>query len=120
MARGKKTCKILKEIRRQIAEANDIEFATSECRYKGDYLEISFVGCITQSIYIADSTPLEIYLNSDQSLLDEICLGGAIGPQKENFNIKAKVNDNPKIIKAKNTKRNTKGTIKLKHCKKNT
>ena len=29
MARGKQTCKILKEIRRQIAEANDIEFITS-------------------------------------------------------------------------------------------
>ena len=38
MARGKQTCKILKEIRRQIAVANDIEFATSECRYKGDCL----------------------------------------------------------------------------------
>ena len=38
MARGKQTCRILKEIRRQIAEANDIEFATSECRYKGDCL----------------------------------------------------------------------------------
>ena len=38
MARGKYTCKILKEIRRQIAEANGIEFATSECRYKGDCL----------------------------------------------------------------------------------
>ena len=38
MARGKQTCKILKEIRRQIAEANDIEFITSECRYKGDCL----------------------------------------------------------------------------------
>lgn len=38
MVRGKQTCKILKEIRRQIAEANDIEFATSECRYKGDCL----------------------------------------------------------------------------------
>ena len=36
MARGKQTCKILKEIRRQIAEANDIEFVTSECRHKGD------------------------------------------------------------------------------------
>ena len=36
MARGKQTCKILKEIRRQIAEANGMEFATSECRYKGD------------------------------------------------------------------------------------
>lgn len=38
MARGKQTCKILKEIRRQIAEANDIEFVTSDCRYKGDCL----------------------------------------------------------------------------------
>ena len=38
MARGKQTCKILKEIRRQIAEANGIEFAKSECRYKGDCL----------------------------------------------------------------------------------
>lgn len=38
MARGKQTCKILKEIRWQIAEANDIEIVTSECRYKGDCL----------------------------------------------------------------------------------
>ena len=38
MARGKQTCKILKEIRRQIADANGIEFVTSECRYKGDCL----------------------------------------------------------------------------------
>ena len=36
MKRGKYTCRILKDIRRQIAEANDIEFVTSECRYKGD------------------------------------------------------------------------------------
>ena len=38
MVRGKQTCKILKEIRRQIAEANDIEFITSECQYQGDGL----------------------------------------------------------------------------------
>jgi hypothetical protein len=38
MARGKDTCRILKDIRRQIAKANDIEFITSECRYKGDCL----------------------------------------------------------------------------------
>lgn len=38
IVRGKQTCKILKEIRRQIAEANDIEYVTSECRYKGDCL----------------------------------------------------------------------------------
>ncbi len=38
MARGKRTCKILKEIRRQIAEANDIEYVVEECQYKGDCL----------------------------------------------------------------------------------
>ena len=38
MAKGKQTCKILKEIRRQIAAENDIEFVTSECTYKGDCL----------------------------------------------------------------------------------
>lgn len=36
MKRGKQTCRILKDIRRQIAEANDIEFITSECQYQGD------------------------------------------------------------------------------------
>ena len=36
MAKGKQTCKILKEIRRQIAEENDIELITSECTHKGD------------------------------------------------------------------------------------
>ena len=38
MTRGKHICKILKEIRKQIAEANDIEFVTSKCNYKGDCL----------------------------------------------------------------------------------
>lgn len=36
MAHGKQTCKILRDIRRKIAEENDIEFITSECQYKGD------------------------------------------------------------------------------------
>ena len=36
MYRGKQTCKILKEIRKQIAEENDIELITSECTHKGD------------------------------------------------------------------------------------
>lgn len=36
MTRGKQTCKILKEIRREIACANDIEFVTSECHYRGE------------------------------------------------------------------------------------
>ena len=36
--KGKERCKILKDIRRQIAENNDIEFVTSECKHKGDCL----------------------------------------------------------------------------------
>ena len=36
MYRGKRTCKILKEIRAQIAAENDIEFVTSECKHQGD------------------------------------------------------------------------------------
>lgn len=36
MAKGKQTCKILKEIRKQIAEENDIELVISECTHKGD------------------------------------------------------------------------------------
>lgn len=38
MSKGKETCKILKEIRRRIAEANGIELTTSECRYRGECL----------------------------------------------------------------------------------
>lgn len=33
---GKKKCKILKEIRKQIAKDNDIAFVTSECKHKGN------------------------------------------------------------------------------------
>ena len=33
---GKGKCKILKDIRRQIAKDNDIEFVTAECKYQGD------------------------------------------------------------------------------------
>ena len=38
MFKGKKRCKILKEIRKQIAQNNDIEFVTSECKHQGDCL----------------------------------------------------------------------------------
>ena len=38
MTPGKQTCRILKEIRKQIAEANDIEYIVSGCQYKGDCL----------------------------------------------------------------------------------
>ena len=33
---GKTRCKILKDIRKEIAENNDIEYVTTECKYKGD------------------------------------------------------------------------------------
>lgn len=33
---GKSKCKILKEIRRRIAQDNNIEYVTSECKYQGD------------------------------------------------------------------------------------
>ena len=36
MAKGKQTCKILKEILKQIAEENDINLVIEECSYKGD------------------------------------------------------------------------------------
>ena len=36
--KGKDRCKILKDIRRKIAEENDIKFITSECKHKGDCL----------------------------------------------------------------------------------
>lgn len=36
MTRGKQTCKILKEIRRQIAQANDIDLVISECHFRGE------------------------------------------------------------------------------------
>ena len=38
MKRGKQTCKILKEIRKQIAEENDIKLVIEECTYQGDCL----------------------------------------------------------------------------------
>ena len=38
MKRGKQTCKILKEIRKQIAAENDINLVIEECTYHGDCL----------------------------------------------------------------------------------
>ena len=36
MTHGKKVCKILKEIRKEIADKNEIEYITSECHYHGE------------------------------------------------------------------------------------
>ncbi len=69
MARGKQTCKILKEIRRQIAEANGIEFTTSECRYKGDCLG-TCPKCEAEVLY------LEQQLRSRQRMGKAIILAG--------------------------------------------
>lgn len=33
---GKSKCKLLKEIRQQIAQSNDIDYVTSECKFQGD------------------------------------------------------------------------------------
>ena len=33
---GKSKCKVLKDIRKKIAEANDIAYVTSECKYQGE------------------------------------------------------------------------------------
>ena len=40
MNRGKHTCRILKQIRKQIADANGIEYVVSECKYQGECLSI--------------------------------------------------------------------------------
>ena len=36
MAKGKSTCKLLKDIRQQIADANSISYQPKECHHKGD------------------------------------------------------------------------------------
>lgn len=36
MKRGKKICKTLKEVRMQVAKANDIDYAPTECHHQGD------------------------------------------------------------------------------------
>ena len=35
MAKGKSTCKLLKDIRQQIADANGISYQPKECHHKG-------------------------------------------------------------------------------------
>ena len=36
MARGKSICSVLKTIRKQVADANDIEYEPRECHHQGD------------------------------------------------------------------------------------
>ena len=37
MERGKRICKILKELRKRIADANEIPYKIEECPHKGDF-----------------------------------------------------------------------------------
>ena len=41
MKQGKKICKTLKEIRLQVARANDIPYEPTECKHKGDCLGVT-------------------------------------------------------------------------------
>lgn len=114
MARGKETCKILKEIRRQIAEANDIELITSECKYQGDcagtcpkceaevrYLEEQLserrkAGKVVQIAGISAAAVSMIAPLSVQSQSEELsCLEGDITQSvlDEEFLVKGKVLD---------------------------
>ena len=36
MKRGKKICNTLKEVRMQVAKANEIKYAPTECHHEGD------------------------------------------------------------------------------------
>ena len=36
MKKGKRICNSLKEVRMQVAKANDIKYAPTECHYEGD------------------------------------------------------------------------------------
>ena len=61
MKEGKQKCRILKTIRKQIAEANDIKLVTSKCRYRGDCLG-TCPKCGNHSIFRLDTHRNPAYL----------------------------------------------------------
>ena len=67
--RGKEKCKALKEIRRQIAEKNDIEFIVSECKHQGE-CKGTCPKCEAELQY------LERELSRRQSLGKAVCIAG--------------------------------------------
>ncbi|MDE7385702.1 MAG: TonB family protein [Muribaculaceae bacterium] len=100
MARGKQTCKILKEIRRQIAEANGIEFVTSECRYKGDCLGScpkceAEVRYLEQQLRARSLTGKAVALAgiSAGMILMSGCSGTSTKPQANNEILEEKISD---------------------------
>ena len=70
---GKSKCKILKQIRQQIAAENDIEFITSECKFQGE-CSGTCPKCEAEVRY------LELQLQKRQSQTEEIP-GGILPPE---------------------------------------
>lgn len=67
--KGKQTCRILKDIRRQIAEANDIDLVISECTHRGDCLG-TCPRCEAEVAY------LERELARRQTMGKAVCISG--------------------------------------------
>lgn len=67
--KGKQTCRILKDIRRQIAEANDIDLVISECTHRGDCLG-TCPRCEAEVAY------LERELARRQAMGKAVCISG--------------------------------------------
>lgn len=78
MKRGKQVCRILKDIRKQIADANDIEFVTADCQYKGDCLG-TCPKCEAEVRYLEQQLSEKCALGKTVSLLG-ISLGLSILP----------------------------------------
>ena len=78
MKRGKQTCKILKDIRRQIAEANDIEFITSECQYQGDCLG-TCPKCEAEVRYLEQQLERKRMAGKAITIFGDICRTGSNG-----------------------------------------
>lgn len=106
---GKNKCKILKEIRQQIADANDISLVTAECKYQGNckgtcpkceeelaYLErelkkrqqtgkrIAIAGLAAASLLLAVKG-CDIVGEKIEEALEDVGTGGAVGPLDESI-----------------------------------
>lgn len=75
MLPGKKKCKILKQIRQEIARANDIELVTSECKHKGD-CKGTCPKCEEELLYL--ESELEQRRNAGKKVSVASILAGAI------------------------------------------
>ena len=74
MVKGKSTCKTLKAIRRQIAEANDIKYEPRECHYEGPCLG-TCPACEAEVRYTLGLYPVEYEGHHEQARID----GGRCG-----------------------------------------